>query len=79
MRAIAGGGKFRKSINGGRVCVAQEVSCAFIQAHPHCFPPVVIKITDGDPEPLATALCILASTDGVERLSPVKLRQGMED
>jgi hypothetical protein len=49
--------------------VAQEVISEFIQAHPHCFPPVIINITDGaatdgDPEPLAATLRSLASTNG---------------
>ena len=60
---------YGKTVMCQALSMAQEVIAGFIQAHPRCFPPVVINITDGeatdgDPEPLAAALCSLASTDG---------------
>jgi hypothetical protein len=40
----------------------------FLTEHPHCYPPLVINITDGqaddDPAPAAAELCSLTSADG---------------
>lgn len=49
--------------------LAQEVIGQFLEQFPHCFPPIVINITDGeatdgDPEPAAAALRSAGSTDG---------------
>jgi hypothetical protein len=48
---------------------AAEVVATFLTAHPDCFPPLVVNITDGqatdgDPEPEAAVLRELTSTDG---------------
>jgi hypothetical protein len=48
---------------------AGAVVSGFLLRHPHCYPPVVLNLsdgeaTDGDPEPAAAALRQLASTDG---------------
>ena len=48
---------------------AHQVIAEFIERYPHCFPPIVINITDGEatdgnPEPFAAALRTLASSDG---------------
>jgi hypothetical protein len=48
---------------------AREVLQPFLAAHPNCYPPIVINITDGqpsdgDPQLSASALCGLGSTDG---------------
>ena len=48
---------------------AAEVVATFLGAHPDCFPPLVINITDGqatdgDPEPEAAVIRELTSTDG---------------
>jgi len=48
---------------------AREVLSEFIDRHPHCFPPIVVNLsdgaaTDGDFEPEALALWRLASHDG---------------
>jgi hypothetical protein len=48
---------------------AQEVLQGFVAAHPDCFPPILINITDGratdgDPEPLAASVRNIASSDG---------------
>jgi hypothetical protein len=69
---------YGKTVMCQALCVAQEVMGGFIQAHPHCFPPVVINITDGeatdgDPEPFAAALCNTASSDGGTLLLNVHL------
>ena len=49
--------------------IAHQVIVDFVSEHPHCFPPIVINIsdgraTDGDPAPWATALRRAASSDG---------------
>ena len=69
---------FGQTVMCQALCVAQEVIGGFVQAHPCCFPPVVINITDGeatdgDPEPFAAALCNLASTDGSTLLLNIHL------
>jgi hypothetical protein len=48
---------------------AHEVLTGFIDRYPHCFPPIVINVTDGaatdgDPVPAAAAVGALASRDG---------------
>ena len=48
---------------------AEEILMAWLAAHPNCFPPIVIHITDGestdgDPTERIKALTNLASTDG---------------
>jgi len=48
---------------------AHQVVSEFVGQHPACFPPIVINITDGaatdgDPEPMATAIRSVASEDG---------------
>jgi len=49
--------------------IAHEVIADFVKDRAHCFPPIVINITDGkatdgDPGPLAAGLRSLASSDG---------------
>ncbi len=49
--------------------LAREFLADFLSKFPHCYPPLVVNITDGkatdgDPEPAAAALCGLASSDG---------------
>jgi hypothetical protein len=51
------------------LALAAETVEPFIDAHPHCYPPLVINIsdgqaTDGDPRGPAEALCNLSSSDG---------------
>jgi hypothetical protein len=58
-----------KTLMCGAFQAAQEVVRDFVGRHPDCFPPIIINITDGeatdgDPEPLATELRSIASTDG---------------
>lgn len=48
---------------------ARGVIQSFVDRYPGCFPPIVINITDGeamdgDPEPVAAALCEVSSQDG---------------
>jgi hypothetical protein len=53
----------------GAFQAAQELIREFLGKYPHCYPPIVINITDGkptdkNPEPLAAALRGMASSDG---------------
>ena len=48
---------------------AKEYLRTFLDAHPRCYPPIVINITDGqpsdgDPRDAAKELCALTSVDG---------------
>ncbi len=49
--------------------ISHQVTTEFVTEHPTCYPPIVINITDGvasdgDPEPMATAVRGVASQDG---------------
>ncbi|MGA2034764.1 MAG: vWA domain-containing protein [Thermoguttaceae bacterium] len=53
----------------GAFGVAQQMVADFVKRYPHCFPPVVINITDGaatdgDPEAAAALLRSAATSDG---------------
>lgn len=61
--------------------MAADVLSEWVIAHPTCFPPIVINITDGgvtdgDPSGIASRLCLIESSDGGVLLFNLHLSSG---